>query len=262
MAVFMAKDWPEAQQKEQEFWTRWAANVVGETPGKTEKAPPIATDRAVDFARTTLARHHLTFKALDGKTVADIGCGPYGIIHGILNSGEAFAKRPILIGVDPLMDMYESKIGILRRQENVQLHAAKGESLPLADASADYVFCVNALDHVEAPESVVKELHRIVKPGGLCGVSLHTVTTPFSPVRRFLRYVDTNHPHHLTVEFVRRLLAKYFDRVEITHIANLTEDAPSFAFKYLFSAPNKPLALMRWMSTFILQSACFNCWKN
>lgn len=253
----MAKDWAEAQQKEQAFWTRWAG-VEQAAPAK----PPITVERAVDFSVITLERFGVRLGQLDGKTVADVGCGPYGLLYGILNSEQRFATPPTLIGIDPLMDFYERSIGLLRRQPNVQLHQSKAERLPLADESCDFVFCINALDHVENPAVVAAELHRITRRGGVCGVSLHTVTRPFSPVRRWLRYLDKNHPHHLTVGDVRDVLARHFAAVELSRMVTLTEDQPAFAFRHIWRAPNKVMAVMQWASTFVLQTACFTCNKE
>jgi ubiquinone/menaquinone biosynthesis C-methylase UbiE len=250
----MAKDWVEAQQNEQAFWSRWAGD---HRPQAT--APPIATEGAIDFARMNLARHGLSFADLDGKTLADVGCGPYGLILGILRSRQRFTRHPTLIGVDPLMAFYQQQIGLLVPQANVQLHAAKAENVPLADGSCDYVFCINALDHVDQPAAVSRELHRITRPGGLCAVSLHTVTRPFSPVRGWLRHLDKNHPHHLTVADVRRMLAAYFDEVELVCTVNNAVEHPEFSWRSIVTQSDKLLALLRWGSTFVLQTACFTC---
>lgn len=51
------------------------------------------------------------------------------------------------------MELYQ-RIGLLRAQPGLELHKARGETLPLPDASCDYVFCINALDHVENPGNV------------------------------------------------------------------------------------------------------------
>ncbi|HEX9104584.1 MAG TPA: class I SAM-dependent methyltransferase [Polyangia bacterium] len=255
----MAKNWTEAQENEQSFWTRWAGEQRKDQPAAAR--PPITVERAVDFARVTLERFNVAFRDLDGKTVADIGCGPYGVLFGILNSGERFTTPPRLIGVDPLMDLYE-RIGLLRPQAGLELHKARGETIPLPDGSCDFVWCINALDHVENPGRVAAELHRITKSGGVCGVSLHTVTRPFAPVRRFLRYVDKNHPHHLTLGDVRGFLAEHFDRVELSRIVTLTEDQPAFAFHHIFDAKDKKQAIMQWISTLVLHTACFTCRKE
>jgi SAM-dependent methyltransferase len=42
-----------------------------------------------------------------------------------------------------------------------------GESLPFPDRSFDVVLCDNVVDHAESPEQIVRELVRIIKPGGL-----------------------------------------------------------------------------------------------
>lgn len=68
---------------------------------------PIDIQNGVDFARKTLHRHGLVMDDMDGRTVADIGCGPYGVLYGILHT--PFRNRPKLIGVDPLMDFYVSQ---------------------------------------------------------------------------------------------------------------------------------------------------------
>lgn len=254
----MAKSWLEAQAKEKAFWTR----IYVEKKADIRSYMPIDSEVAVDFMTKTLYRHHMNVRTLDGKTVADIGCGPYGILFGLQRSNHVFVEPPTMIGVDPLMDFYMSSVGLLHREDNLELHQAQAEALPIADASCDYVFCVNALDHMEHPARSVAELHRIVKPGGLCAVSLHTVTRPFSPVHRALKYVDSNHPHHFTVRRVRALLAQHFDDAEVTYIASITEDQPEFALKYALRSTNKPLAVLRWLSTFVLQSVYLNCRKR
>ena len=249
----MAKNWTEAQAKEKAFWTR----IYVEKQADIRSYMPIDDAIALDFTQKTLRRHRLEVEAFDGKTVADIGCGPYGILYGLQHA--RFARPPSLIGVDPLMDFYVSSIGLLRPGAGLALHQAQAEALPLTDASCDFVFCVNALDHMERPALAAAELRRIVKPGGLCGVSLHTVTRPFNPVHRVLKYVDSNHPHHFTVRRVRAMLAEQFDDVELTYVASMLEDQPEFALSSALRSTNRPMAVLRWLSTFVLQSVYFNC---
>jgi ubiquinone/menaquinone biosynthesis C-methylase UbiE len=45
--------------------------------------------------------------------------------------------------------------------------AALGESLPFPDQSFNLVLCDNVVDHAESPSQIVRELTRILVPGGL-----------------------------------------------------------------------------------------------
>ena len=89
--------------------------------------------------------------------VIEVGSGAHGLIfcfgsqHGI--------------GVDPLAVSYGSLFP--RWQRSAQNVAAVGESLPFADGSFDVVLCDNVVDHAESPERIVRELVRILRPGGL-----------------------------------------------------------------------------------------------
>src|SRR5262249_24510505 len=68
----MAKNWMEAQAKEKAFWTR----IYVEKQPDIRSYTPIDSEIAIDFMIKTLRRHRVDVRALDGKTVADIGCGP------------------------------------------------------------------------------------------------------------------------------------------------------------------------------------------
>jgi SAM-dependent methyltransferase len=41
-------------------------------------------------------------------------------------------------------------------------------NLPLPDNSVDAIICMSVLEHVEEPQKAVKEMHRVLKPGGYC----------------------------------------------------------------------------------------------
>lgn len=52
------------------------------------------------------------------------------------------------------------------RGVELELHADRAESLPLADASVDAVVCTLVLCSVDDPERVVAEVRRVLRPGG------------------------------------------------------------------------------------------------
>ncbi len=71
-------------------------------------------------------------------------------------------------------------------------------SLPIPDASIDLVFCGSVFTHMdEFEESWLLEFRRVLKPGGIAFISLHTERTwdglkdPANPIRQHL----TNHPY-------------------------------------------------------------------
>ena len=89
--------------------------------------------------------------------VIEVGSGAHGLIFCF--EGES------RVGVDPLAVDYG---GLFPRwQRRAQTVAAVGESLPFRDRSFDVVLCDNVVDHAESPSQIVKELVRILAPGGL-----------------------------------------------------------------------------------------------
>src|SRR5437867_221101 len=54
--------------------------------------------------------------------------------------------------------------------EPVFLHF-DGHTIELDDASVDRIVCLDALHHVPNPKEVLREFHRVLKPGGVVGFS-------------------------------------------------------------------------------------------
>jgi len=89
--------------------------------------------------------------------VIEVGSGA----HGLIFCFDGYAR----VGVDPLAVDYG---GLFPRwQRRAQTVAAVGESLPFHDQSFDVVLCDNVVDHAESPPQIVRELVRILAPGGL-----------------------------------------------------------------------------------------------
>jgi SAM-dependent methyltransferase len=54
------------------------------------------------------------------------------------------------------------------------------DAIPVGDASFDVVLCLQVLEHVPDPAAAVRELHRVVRPGGRVLLSTHGIY-PFHP---------------------------------------------------------------------------------
>jgi len=88
--------------------------------------------------------------------VLEVGCGAHGLIFTLPGLRSA--------GIDPLAVEYASLFPWQGRARTV---AAFGEQIPFRTASFDVVLCDNVIDHAEGPEEILREVSRVLKPGGI-----------------------------------------------------------------------------------------------
>jgi SAM-dependent methyltransferase len=95
-----------------------------------------------------------------GLRVLDVGCGdrPYETL---------FARATEVIGFD------------VPGNEHADLHGSI-DAIPVDESSFDVVLCLQALEHVPDPAAAIRELRRVVRPGGRVLLSTHGVY-PFHP---------------------------------------------------------------------------------
>ena len=91
--------------------------------------------------------------------VIEVGSGAHGLIFCFGAEGGRG------VGVDPLAVDYGGLFPVWQRRASTV--AAAGESLPFLNASFDVVICDNVVDHAESPPQIVRELVRVLVPGGL-----------------------------------------------------------------------------------------------
>jgi ubiquinone/menaquinone biosynthesis C-methylase UbiE len=94
------------------------------------------------------------------RKVVDVGCGE-GYVLRQIDSGEA-------VGVD----ISDTALKEARASTKATLVKAAAESIPYPDGYFDAAICSEVLEHTMHPESVVKELARIVKAGGTIVISV------------------------------------------------------------------------------------------
>lgn len=116
-----------------------------------------------------LALEHVPPKA--GDTVLEVGCGGGVFLRRVMASGCH------AVGIDHSPDMISGTARLNRRsvkEGRLALHQADAASLPLPDSFADKVFCLNAFFFFPEPEKSLREMARVLKPGG----TLALVTAP------------------------------------------------------------------------------------
>ena len=85
----------------------------------------------------------------------DLGAGPCAF------AARAAARYPSLdvIAIDPSRDF-------ARTHDGLRVIRAAGEALPLADGSIDVAMCLSSIRHVRDRVATLRELRRVVRPGG------------------------------------------------------------------------------------------------
>lgn len=98
---------------------------------------------------------------LDGRLFLDVGCGD----GALLVAAAARGARPT--GVDPSRAMVAAaRKRALSEGATVSVILGKGERLPFADGSFDRVAAITVLCFVPDPVVLVREMARVVAPGG------------------------------------------------------------------------------------------------
>ncbi len=101
---------------------------------------------------------------VDGLDIIDIGCGEGRFCRML---GKRGAR---LTGIDPTEDLI---VEARRQQPEASYYVAKGEELPVSDASMDLVVSYLSLLDIPDYRAAIKEMKRVLKPGGRCVMANH-----------------------------------------------------------------------------------------
>src|SRR5688572_5407989 len=137
-----------------------SSTVVGD-PGVPGRTRPMA-NRKLSFLMPCLR---------PGMRVLDGGCG-----SGSITVGLADAVQPgEVVGVDVDAGQLTAarKAASDHGLTNVRFEEASLLSLPFEDDSFDAAYLSSVLEHVTDPAAVLRELCRVVRPGGVIGVRDH-----------------------------------------------------------------------------------------
>jgi ubiquinone/menaquinone biosynthesis C-methylase UbiE len=102
----------------------------------------------------------------DGEVVLDYGCGPGDDLVGFA----IYTRAKKIIGVDisaKALNLARGRLALHRVEPGrVELiHSADSvQTIPLGDASVDYVHCAGVLQHTSNPRALLGEFYRVLRP--------------------------------------------------------------------------------------------------
>src|SRR4051812_10047947 len=103
---------------------------------------------------------------LRNRKILDLGSGRGNFL---IEAAQAGAHAVGLEKFDKYVEISHEKA----RQAGVKLEIVQGtgEKLPFPDNSFDFINMGEVIEHVEVPERVLKEMYRVLRPGGKVYVS-------------------------------------------------------------------------------------------
>jgi SAM-dependent methyltransferase len=182
----------------------------------------------------------IPFERLAARDVLEIGCGT-GVHARLL--AEAGANVTAI-------DLTPTAVELTRKR--LELHGltadvreADAQRLPFADASFDFVWSWGVIHHSESTEAVVREIARVLRPGGTLALMVYhrtslTYWVQYQLIRGVLglrllrerpaeianRYSDGVIARHYTRGGLTQLLSPFFEDVEAQVMGQLGEAVP------------------------------------
>jgi SAM-dependent methyltransferase len=114
-----------------------------------------------------------------GEKILEVGCGTGADLlqfakHGALATGVDLTTKHV--------ELARIRVGKL-----AVVHKADARHLPFENESFDYVYSHGVLHHCDEPEQVVREIFRVLRPGGRFNVHVYALWS-YITLRGFFRY--------------------------------------------------------------------------
>jgi demethylmenaquinone methyltransferase / 2-methoxy-6-polyprenyl-1,4-benzoquinol methylase len=116
-------------------------------------------------AMVARVRAHLALMPASNPVVLDVATGPAAVARDLARRVPAAA----IVGIDQSPAMLGAGVARVRRDgldRRVRFVLGQGERLPFADGTFDAVTFTYLLRYVDDPEATIRELARVLRPGG------------------------------------------------------------------------------------------------
>jgi ubiquinone/menaquinone biosynthesis C-methylase UbiE len=189
----------------------------------------------------------------EGLSVLDVGCGEGYLLRKAArrasprrappDGGPSGPVRALALG----LDLAESRLRASRDgpadscrpgQSPIELAVADGQRLPFADASFDRIICTETLEHVADAQLALRELARVLRPGGRLAISVpHFLCEAI--LRRLIRgYLEFPGGHRRI--FTPRTLTRALARAGLQPYAGYLRDSLEATYWILLSLLSRP----------------------
>ncbi len=172
-------------------------------PTGVEASGIVSSGRAFEFFKTYVKDK--------SATVVDVGCGNGAFLSKLMDSDYANISGVEAVEYPMLKKFLVKFVDIC------------SERLPQKNASCDAATAWEVFEHIENPRHLIREIHRILKPGGFLFISVPNVFHLMSRLMflrqgNFPRWTDENdHYNIFTNQVFKKLFLKEFDLIKKTY---------------------------------------------
>ena len=191
------------------YWDRHVDDwkIARHTSGTPEFFQEIEAYR---FEKLDYLENLVDFAGFPGKRVLDVGCG-------VANDLSKFARGGALVtGIDIAPRAIElARLNFSQRELEGEFQVMNGEEMTFPDDTFDVVYCHTVLHFTPSPETMIREIHRVLKPGGLAILMMVNRHSWMNLLRIAMRvevdHLDSPVYHRVTRSEFEAMLAPFSD---------------------------------------------------
>jgi 2-polyprenyl-3-methyl-5-hydroxy-6-metoxy-1,4-benzoquinol methylase len=210
---------------------------VYERRGGEEYAEPVVPDPALDRKFAVLVAEIRAL--LPADSYLDAGCGDGRFLAALADLGPVPAR---VVGVDIAESILATaKLATARAGIQAELVRGNLERLPLGDAEFELVVSIQVLEHLLDPASGVRELARVLRPGGTLLLSTdnsrNLVTRTLNAPRWLVASLLRKRNSRVKIAFPHRSFSKAELDALISDAGLVVEQRRTFRFSVVGASP-------------------------